>query len=783
MNANARTKAGAAAEATKITRNNHSSKTTRRRQRNVVRLPSRVGGERVFYSLPTEFDKESGAVTKISPEASARFAKFVLERGELPADAQCFIELLTGAPDTVVRVRLIDDRPREEKLEAPRLAALELDGPITSMVADIWEKNLQRYGVFLVVNEPKPWKHRRNYAVETKLGYGQTRDCDITNIRACFVDGDDASFPASWHSTPHFVCKREDRWHAYWKITGCDRQTFRSLQRRLAEHYGGDKSIINPARVMRIPGFLHVKNPDAPGVYTLEELDTSPEPYLPLEIEDGLPEITRKASSKVQDGNPMFVDELIGRLSFIDPTFRGDSAEWFRLCRAILEAPLMTRDGVHIPPESDLRFMLVDDWCSGYLWCRRTGDHNFTVKTYHGSDELAQRLELDNDRDHADTRTTLGSIIMLSNREGYGTRPEALQAFAERVRELYGNARPLRQDLFKGQLTVNAAAIQARDTIFLWRPYLIEGAITLLAGRGGRGKGLVSAAVAATVATGGKWPLSQEEEETPKKGRLVLWGELEDPIDTAVVPRLETAGADMKCVEFINPKKHSLDNFVLTLRKLQPALVVLSPLNSFLDGLADINKEQAVRAALEQLQDAIAETGSALLAIGHLNKKPDLVGIERLLGAVAFANFVRSALMVEEEEGAEGLFRLAHVKHNNSRKGHDLLYQIQHVGPLGQHLRLNWSMPDSNVDTATMFDKRSKAQGVNAAAEEWLLDHLREVGEASRERILEEAREHGFKSYHIDKAKMRLGPKIRSQKTFQGPAMWSLAGADLPLPE
>jgi hypothetical protein len=76
-------------------------------------------------------------------------------------------------------------------------------------------------------------------------------------------------------------------------------------------------------------------------------------------------------------------------------------------------------------------------------------------------------------------------------------------------------------------------------------------------------------------------------------------------------------------------------------REKKLGLIVLSLMLSFLTGLTDMNNELGVRAAMESVQAQIAGTKCAVVGICHCNKKADLGAVERLLGSVAFANFVR----------------------------------------------------------------------------------------------------------------------------------------------
>jgi len=146
-------------------------------------------------------------------------------------------------------------------------------------------------------------------------------------------------------------------------------------------------------------------------------------------------------------------------------------------------------------------------------------------------------------------------------------------------------------------------------------------------------------------------------------------------------------------------------------------LMVFSPFVSFLQGLEDMNSELAVRNALQVVQDAIEGTDCGVLGICHLNKKADLDAVEKLLGSVAFANYVRSVMLVKCENRETAQHRLVHAKHNWSIKGSDLLYTPECIGePRSQDVRVIWSMPESNVEADNLYDRTKKPEKKSAVA-------------------------------------------------------------------
>jgi AAA domain len=314
--------------------------------------------------------------------------------------------------------------------------------------------------------------------------------------------------------------------------------------------------------------------------------------------------------------------------------------------------------------------------------------------------------------------------------------------------------------------------VDACPVSWTWYPYLPAGQITILGGPGGSGKGLVASALTASVTTGGTWPASGA---LARQG-TVLWGETEDPVAEVIKPRLTAAAADCARAYYVKPAGFDLDDVKAMIREEDLRLVVLSPMFSFLRGLPGINDELSARAVLGRLQDAIEGTACAVLGIGHTNKKPDLRAIERLLGAVAFANFVRSVLLVSRDKEDAEWFRLVHAKHNLSVRGDDLLYRPRHVGedPRDQYVKLDWQHPESgNAEPDEMFDRRPSAKGngesKGMSAGEWLLGYLLDHGESFYHDVVAAGAVAGFKEETLKKAKQRhkrIAHRIEGHQTW-----------------
>jgi hypothetical protein len=155
-------------------------------------------------------------------------------------DAERFLSAL--AYDGQLTFQTFDDAGRGNK----RLSRV-MHGTFPSMAATLQELNAQGAGCFVMVNRGDQ-KGRRT--------------ANVRGIRALFVDLDGSPLEPVIGApiSPPIVCESSPgKFHAYWPIEGMPLAAFSGAQRMLADMYGGDPKVCDLPRVMRIPGFLHLK--------------------------------------------------------------------------------------------------------------------------------------------------------------------------------------------------------------------------------------------------------------------------------------------------------------------------------------------------------------------------------------------------------------------------------------------------------------------------------------------------------------------------------------------
>lgn len=157
-----------------------------------------------------------------------------------------YITALTGSPETICDFRCIHDREKG-------VPAIPLRGSLSSVRDALLSYNQQGYGIFMCINAMN--------------GQGNTLE-HVEHIRTHVVDMDDlftsqAAYQRAVSSQPlpHLAVQSSpNKFHVYWLVepyVGNDFYT--TQQRKLAQLYDGDKQIIDACRVMRVPGFYHLK--------------------------------------------------------------------------------------------------------------------------------------------------------------------------------------------------------------------------------------------------------------------------------------------------------------------------------------------------------------------------------------------------------------------------------------------------------------------------------------------------------------------------------------------
>jgi len=562
-------------------------------------------------------------------------------------DAQNFLDLIdpTASGFNFRSFNDAKDRPRDH--------GNKFNGTLAAVATALERDNRARRGVFVVVN-----------------GGGDT-DSAISSIRAVFADTDGAPLAPilSCGLSPHIVVETSPgRWHVYWTVTGLEACDFRAIQRRIAYRFGTDRTIINPSRVMRLPGFDHhkgepfrartIRESGAPAFTAEQVLEAFP----PLAA---WPEKAKARSAGTQAAPGRVSSYADGALRRAAESVAG-AAEGARNDSLNREAYSLAGIGE-----------LTDADISGALEtaARAAGlsddEINATIRSGIASGRSRPR-EAPQPRQRADA---------------FGHQGEADNQDSKGADAHEEPAQPIFTNIDLGDLA-NAVAEPVRYCV---TPLIPAGVVTLLGSHGGVGKTLLSIILAAHYAAGRPWGAFDFEE-----GR-VLFVSLEDPgtriraslarvarhyhLDAVAIARnvviIDGSGADAALaaeVQTFTAGKVLVETRAYAEMRALAAgfdLIIVDNASDAFDG--NENERRQVRKFVKGLLGTIAAENSAgVLLLAHVDKSAAKFGARKnsYSGSTAWHNSARSRIAIIEDDA--GGLELIHEKNNLGKKADPL---------------------------------------------------------------------------------------------------------------
>jgi hypothetical protein len=123
-----------------------------------------------------------------------------------------------------------------------------LHGTLKEHAARLTALNDDGHGIFVMINEGDlKGRAARN----------------VIRVRALFVDSDNGPIQPLLDAAiaPHIAVESSPgKGHGYFLVNDCPLDKFKERQHALADRFNGDRAVCDVSRVMRLPGFFHLKN-------------------------------------------------------------------------------------------------------------------------------------------------------------------------------------------------------------------------------------------------------------------------------------------------------------------------------------------------------------------------------------------------------------------------------------------------------------------------------------------------------------------------------------------
>lgn len=258
--------------------------------------------------------------------------------------AAWYIHQLTRAVDTVMDWRCIHDQKKD-------LPAHNYRGTLEEIWGTLQKYNDDGYGIFCNINALDGQGRELS-----NVQFIRAHVVDLDNVLTAQANYDRANASFAVQSSP-------GKYHLYWKVepyVGND--FFTVIQRKIAQFYDGDKTIIDATRVLRVPGFMHRKgDPVLVTAWPLADIDrirTSAEfeaEFSHVSIIDHMSTRSPLGTSEMAAPDLEWLKFAIG---LVDPNDL-DRAEWLSFSAAIKQAGWN-----HTDPDTLLK--IWSDWCDKY---------------------------------------------------------------------------------------------------------------------------------------------------------------------------------------------------------------------------------------------------------------------------------------------------------------------------------------------------------------------------------------------------------------------------------
>ena len=197
--------------------------------------------------------------------------------------------------------------------------------------------------------------------------------------------------------------------------------------------------------------------------------------------------------------------------------------------------------------------------------------------------------------------------------------------------------------------------VPCEETEWLVPDVLPRGEISLLGADGGTGKGIWQAQLIAYVTAGqtsGFFP-----EPPAQTGRVLILAGEDDP-GKVLKGRIAAAGADMSKVMVVSADDYYLrtghqlcigdDDITTFVAKINPILLILDPLQSFLPPDVEMASRNQMRGAVLPLKSLSTKYHLATLISMHTNKRPGVSGRGRLADSSDLWDIARVLMHIED---------------------------------------------------------------------------------------------------------------------------------------
>ncbi|MBP2523572.1 MULTISPECIES: AAA family ATPase [unclassified Rhodococcus (in: high G+C Gram-positive bacteria)] len=557
--------------------------------------------------------------------------------------------------------------------------------------------------------------------------------------------------------------------HAYIELNrSVDVATYHKFEDWLVTYFGSDTAVCRDNGLLRIPGTINCK-PGAGSVTwdgTVSEYRWVPEE---LAVHIGLDlSVVPQATAQVASSAPIVaapVSQVPQAIQYVldNPKLKRDGT-WDRSAMLATIVNAAASAGLTIAQTLGIALSRTELASKGENWIRTDVPRLWTK---FGGDSLADEESRKQMQDEADTAALMGGQL-----DAFATKGSSPPALTTAKVE------------YKLRNAEDMAASAPPD--WLCRDRIPRSAITMLIGDEGIGKSMFWVYLAAAITTGTALP--EFGLSAKPGGGIVVLIITEDSWTTAVRPRLEAAGANLKNVRYFSeqddgegfptfPNPEAMK--VLQDYERDIDLIVVDTWLDSVKGNLDVKNGQHARTALQPWQDIAAEKRAAVLLLSHTNRTATNSARDKVGATSELRKKSRMVLWALKDEN--GNLVVGVDKSNYGRIPTAIAYNIvmiqlwvatEHSD--GRMARLV-CVGDTDRTVAQHLDESFQAGNDDAAdkadCKKWLQNYMvTNCGAAPAKTAKAAGIAEGFSPTTVDRTKRKLG--IQSKKQPDGTYIW-----------
>lgn len=212
---------------------------------------------------------------------------------------------------------------------------------------------------------------------------------------------------------------------------------------------------------------------------------------------------------------------------------------------------------------------------------------------------------------------------------------------------------------------VNLADVEPSEVRWLWRKYLPSNMLVMLEGQKGVGKSWFTLQLASQVSNG-EVPGADKKPLDLGEGKVLILAH-EDPLAEVTVTRLKQMGAKRENITAISSvvDAETGEEEWIDLRKDLPTieaylsqddyrLLIIDPINNYLDPNVDTYRDSSMRAVLSPLADMAQRLNVCVIGIRHLKKSREGDMLDWGVGSIAYGAVARVVLTLVHNPFEQG---------------------------------------------------------------------------------------------------------------------------------